>query len=349
MRIAEYSMDLSSQRVALETTRRQTRMAVTETAPGRPQTEPSSESAREVARGGSSAAPSSLRGSLGAAPLATELTAMDTLRTQLLRLILERLTGREIRVLEPADLEPKEPLATEFVPARDRDGRPTAAGFGLAWSVEETRIEVERSAFQAQGSVRTADGQEIDIDIALTMSREFMQRSRVQGATAAELQDPLVINFDAPAAALTDTRFAFDLDADGEEQQVAFLQPGSGFLALDRSGNGQVDDGSELFGPHSGDGFSELRRYDDDGNEWIDKADPVYDRLRVWTRDAQGRDQLMALGEAGVGAIYLGHVSTPFDLRRGEDNTLLGQVRSTGLWVNEDGHSGTVQQIDLTA
>ncbi|MBS3800085.1 MAG: hypothetical protein KGY40_03745 [Thioalkalivibrio sp.] len=349
MRIAAHSLDLSSQHVALETTRRQTRMAVIEAAPGDVRSDPPSESARAVTRGGSSAASGSLRASVGAAPLATEMTAMDTLRTQLLRLLLERLTGREIRVLEPADLEPKEPLATAFVPARDRNGSPAAAGFGVAWWVEETRIEIERSAFQAQGSVRTADGEEIAIDIALTMSREFMQHTRMEGATAAELQDPLVINFDAPAAALTDTRFAFDLDADGKEQQVAFLQPGSGFLALDRSGNGQVDDGSELFGPRSGDGFSELRRHDHDGNAWIDKADPVYDRLRVWTRDAQGRDQLLALGEAGVGAIYLGHVSTPFDLRRGDDNSLLGQVRSTGLWVNEDGHSGTVQQIDLTA
>ncbi|WP_018938287.1 MULTISPECIES: hypothetical protein [unclassified Thioalkalivibrio] len=351
MQIADYSMQLSSQRFALEATRREARMTVVEGSAVRPRQgpEPPANPA-PVARALQNSAPGVAARApfVGVAPADSELTSVDQLRTELLRLILERFTGREIRVIDPADLKPADTPPEPLERPVARPPRP-AAGLSVAWSVEQTRVEVERTSFQAQGRVHTADGKTIDLDIALTMSREFIEHSRLQGGMDAELHDPLVINFDAPAAALTDTRFEFDLDADGSPQQVAFLQPGSGFLAIDRSGSGQVDDGSELFGPLTGDGFAELRRFDHDGNGWIDAADPVYDRLRVWTRDAQGRDQLLALGEVGVGAIYLGHVSTPFDLRRGGDNSLLGQVQSTGVWVGEDGRSGSVQQIDLSA
>ncbi|MGM0553214.1 MAG: hypothetical protein ACQETK_05335 [Pseudomonadota bacterium] len=362
MRIAEYSMEFSSQRTALENSRRSLSVAVG-AAPAPPATAALPDAASGVARavrGGPAVTPPAVatnpvaeaaggRQRVGIAPTEVELPSMDSLRMQLLRLLLERLTGREINVIDPADLKPDEDLEVPAVAGPPGAAADSPARPAIAWSLQETRIEIERTDFQARGMVQTADGQRIDIAIDVSMSRQFVEQRSLQGRLEGDLQDPLVINFDAPAAALTDTRFAFDLDADGEEQQIAFLRPGSGFLALDRNGNGQVDDGRELFGPLTGDGFADLRRHDADGNGWVDAADPIYDRLRVWTRDAQGRDQLLALGEVGVGAIYLGHVSTPFDLRHTQDNELLGQVRSTGLWVAEDGRTGTAQQIDLTA
>ena len=49
----------------------------------------------------------------------------------------------------------------------------------------------------------------------------------------------------------------------------------------------------------------------------------------------------------GVGAISLNTTASPFELRNSA-NQSLGSVRSTGLYLMEDGSAGTIQQIDLT-
>jgi hypothetical protein len=117
-------------------------------------------------------------------------------------------------------------------------------------------------------------------------------------------------------------------------------------VALDKNGDGQVNDGSELFGTQSGNGFADLAIHDEDGNGFVDKGDSIFERLRVFIQDGAGNRQLAALGATGVEAIYLGHTSTPFEIKN-ERNELQGMVRETGLYVGENGQAGTVQQIDL--
>ncbi len=86
-----------------------------------------------------------------------------------------------------------------------------------------------------------------------------------------------------------------------------------------------MNDGRELFGPRTGDGFAELAAYDDDGNDWIDENDGIYDNLSIWTRDIQGNDHLSNLAEREIGAIYLSAVDSRFDLKDGA-NQLHGRV-----------------------
>jgi hypothetical protein len=107
-----------------------------------------------------------------------------------------------------------------------------------------------------------------------------------------------------------------------------------------------VNNGSELFGPNTGNGFSELAKYDEDGNNFIDEADSVYDKLRLWTRDANGNEQLVGLGQKGVGAIYLGHLNTPFEIKDNQQQTL-GDIVSSSIYLNENGTTGFIQQLDL--
>ena len=63
--------------------------------------------------------------------------------------------------------------------------------------------------------------------------------------------------------------------------KISFVGSGSGLLALDKNGDGIINNGTELFGPNTQDGFSELSKYDSDGNGWIDENDSVYDNLRI--------------------------------------------------------------------
>lgn len=97
--------------------------------------------------------------------------------------------------------------------------------------------------------------------------------------------------------------FAFDLDCDGATESVAALASGSAYLAFDRNDDGRINDGSELFGTKSGNGFADLAAFDDDGNRWLDENDAVFDRLRIWEPADAGEARQSTLRERGVGAL----------------------------------------------
>ena len=199
---------------------------------------------------------------------------------------------------------------------------------------------------QTSGVVKTADGRQINFAMDVSMSRQFASRLDVSVRAGDAPVDPLVINLSGAPGMLTERKYSFDIDSDGDADQISFAGQGSGFLALDRNGDGAINDGSELFGPESGNGFADLAKLDGDGNNWIDENDPIFSKLRIWMKDEAGADQLVALGQAGVGAIYLGNVATEFAVKDAT-NALQGQVRSSGMFLRENGVAGVIQQIDL--
>jgi len=287
-------------------------------------------------------------------PAAAEITLNpeDDPALQLIIQLLERLTGRKFKVVRLGDLTARDPASEKRLQdLQDRhDGSSTApqrAGWGIEYDRHERRHTSETMTFTASGVIHTADGHSITINLALTMARQSVEESHVQlRGGDAKLKDPLVINFTGNAAQLTNARYRFDIDADGKEENVAFVTPASGFLALDRNHDGKINDGSELFGARSGDGFAELALLDQDHNGWIDENDPAYAELRSWSKRADGQDTLSTLAEKGIGAIYLGAAASEFTLN-GPDNHLQGKIRATGITLNEDGTAGTIQQIDL--
>ena len=157
----------------------------------------------------------------------------------------------------------------------------------------------------------------------------------------------LVINLDTDIAQVSDQKFFFDLDQDGEAEEISSLASGSGFLALDLNGDGVINDGGELFGTKSGNGFADLSKYDSDGNGWIDEADEIWDKLLIWVKDDKGNDILYHLSDLGVGAIGLGNVSTEFALNSAQDNHNNAMIRRTGIFLYENGNVSTVQHLDL--
>lgn len=220
-------------------------------------------------------------------------------------------------------------------------------------TLDTTRIhyEAEQMGVDAKGKVTTKDGRTIDFSMELKMNRSYISKEQEQSITRtwqerARLVDPLTISLDGSLTQLSNTRFEFDLDNDGDTEQISFVSQGSGFLSFDINGDGKINNGSELFGPGTGNGFGELGAYDNDGNGWIDENDSVFKKLSVWTRDDQGNDHLISLKDAGMGAIYLDNAQADFDMT-GRDNELKGRLRRSGVVLFENGNVGSIQQIDL--
>lgn len=78
----------------------------------------------------------------------------------------------------------------------------------------------------------------------------------------------------------------FDIDGDGFREATQWVAPADAILGIDRSGNGLIDGGSELFNgsdiPFDQRGLAALAYYDANGDGRITAADPVYRQLRLW-------------------------------------------------------------------
>lgn len=228
---------------------------------------------------------------------------------------------------------------------------PANAGYQFATmntTASEYYEEQENTSFSTVGTVRTQDGREIQFQLDLSMSRSFQQYYETNyEKEVVQMVDPLVINLDSNIASLSDQKFEFDLDADGVKDSISMLGSGSGYLALDKNGDGIINDGSELFGTRSGDGFADLAQYDLDHNGWIDENDEIFDKLLIWSKNEKGGDELYTLKKAGVGAICLQKAATSFSLNNLRTNQVNGAIRSTGIFLYENGNVGTMQHIDV--
>jgi len=272
-----------------------------------------------------------------------ELTDEERGKIKLLSDFIYLLTGKRMKFYVPklhkTSQNPVANIQSSFVLTGNR-------GWRISFQAAEFTHEEEHLSFESNGVIKTEDGREIQIDLKLNMSRSFTSSSMLSFNAGTAPVDPLVINFDGAGVSLGSKSYEFDLNFDGVTDNIAFVGPGSGFLALDKNANGTIDDGSELFGPSTGDGFLELSAYDQDQNGWIDENDPIYNNLSIWVREDNGEPKLFALGQVGIGAIYLGNVKSPFSLVD-NSNQQLGQIRKTGIFLFESGRAGTIQHVDL--
>lgn len=168
---------------------------------------------------------------------------------------------------------------------------------------------------------------------------------------------PLVLAFDplVPVAFQTASH-AFDLSA-GSAKAVPVEWPSvaTPWLAIDRDGNGSIDNGTELFGtssPRSGDraarnGFEALAQLDANRDGFVDSSDPDWSRLLVWA-DANGdgfsqREELRPAAEAGLLGISLTwSIATRCDGRGNCE-----RERAEFRWADRDGNVRAGAVVDV--
>lgn len=208
-----------------------------------------------------------------------------------------------------------------------------------------TTEEREQFVFETLGKVTTADGRDIDFMVSLELDRSTITEQQMFYQGEFVLVDPLMINFEGDMIEFSDLSFDFDLNGDGQAESLAQTAQGSGYLVFDQNQNGEIDDGSEMFGPQSGQGFAELAEYDVDGNGWIDENDAIFQQLQIMTFN-NGEAVNLSLAEAGVGAFYLGHAEADYQLQA-DDGRVIGNLKQSGVALSEDGQALMFQEIHL--
>lgn len=174
-------------------------------------------------------------------------------QTRLMKSLLEKIFGITVKLAKVADGQG----------SGGQSGSTASSGTGATGTaapsatpdqavlVSEASQQQEQLTFSAQGQVTTNDGRQLSIQLGFALQFEQTQLNQRLTRTSA-LKDPLVLNLDGQVAGFSRARFQFDLDADGQKESLAALDSGSAFLARDLNGNGQIDDGTELFGARSG-------------------------------------------------------------------------------------------------
>ena len=96
------------------------------------------------------------------------------------------------------------------------------------------------------------------------------------------------------------------LDVAGENVQVSAAEAS---LELDSSAwsdDSIINAGREIFSGPQDEALLYSFEGDEDNCGWDTGNDSIYKGLRIWVLDAQGSEDLIALGEPGIGLVYRG-------------------------------------------
>lgn len=122
---------------------------------------------------------------------------------------------------------------------------------------------------------------------------------------------PMAIDLDGEGLETVDinkSQIYFDVDNDGFREQTGWISKNEAILAIDKNGNGKIDDQFEMFGSTTKTGFEELKELDTNGDGIINSQDVDFNKIRVW-RDLNENGvtddgELQTATEAGIESIY---------------------------------------------
>ncbi|PUE67570.1 hypothetical protein [Arcobacter lacus] len=285
-----------------------------------------------------------------------DLSPEDRIKKLIIEMLLEQFSNQKISLYPQKMLNTNKENSTTNFPNNffknpytnelNNDGKLKA----IVFETTEEYYAKQSIDFSAKVKFNTPN-KSYEMNLDISFSKEFYESTNTRIVIGDEaFIDPLIINFGEdinPFENISSLKFAFDLNSDEQAEMIPYLKSGAGYLALDKNNNGTIDNGSELFGPQTNDGFKELAKYDNDKNGFIDEADEVFNKLKIWSIDESGNSSLISLLDANVGAIYLGDIQSGFVYKDSIFNTQAIQ-KSNGIFIKEDGSGlGVVNSIDI--
>jgi hypothetical protein len=160
---------------------------------------------------------------------------------------------------------------------------------------------------------------------------------------------PILIDMENDGIHLTglDDPVRFDINADGHVDLISWTDRSEGMLALDRNGNGMIDNGGELFGnatrlangTRAANGYEALAELDTpafggNGNGAIESSDQAFSSLQIWTDlNHDGISQpaeLKMLAQAGIQRISLDYKESRRRDRFGNEFRFVGTAWRKG-------------------
>ncbi|WP_296997917.1 MULTISPECIES: hypothetical protein [unclassified Thalassospira] len=200
-------------------------------------------------------------------------------------------------------------------------------------SVNSRSVEIDFSAIETRFSSLTGSA-----DISISEFHAHIELIRIEISQMFQ-QDPLILDLDGNGVDITSVMAGtrFDIDGNGTLDQTAWVSGGDALLALDRNGDGKINDGTELFGDQNGakDGFAELAKYDDNHDGQIDENDAVFSSLVLLRADGSQTD----LANEGIKSISLAMI-TPLDER-----LMGGDLVAKSGFTRADGSHGMVGEV----
>ncbi len=131
-------------------------------------------------------------------------------------------------------------------------------------------------------------------------------------STASTTRSPLVVDLDGDGVETTteEDGVYFDHDNNGFAEKTAWVGKDDGLLVRDINNNGQIDDGTELFGNNTvlsngqkaTNGFEALKDLDSNNNNVFDSSDTAWNQVKVWKDANQNgkvdEEELLTLEQA---------------------------------------------------
>ena len=164
--------------------------------------------------------------------------------------------------------------------------------------------------------------------------------------------DPLILDLNGNGFEINskENGVYFDLNNDGFAEKINWTSSDA-ILAIDKNGNGKIDDGSEAFGDYhlladgtrAKDGFEALAQYDTNGDGIIDENDEIFHNLMLWVdsnnNGISDEGELKSLSAMGIKAISLNYESVN---QATDSEAVIGNIAT---FIYEDGTTGNVGEM----